>query len=126
MGKSHDNQNFPTSTKILKDASDFSKNNTAMPYLYKDGKLLNGSIESYILPHLEPSGAILSTANDMARWLKFHLSMGKTESGQQLLNKELLQEAPVVWHRGSWKSARVPKTVADRCNVLGRFRRSRN
>lgn len=96
MGKSHDNQNFPTSTKILKDASDFSKNNTAMPYLYKDGKLLNGSIESYILPHLEPSGAILSTANDMARWLKFHLSMGKTESGQQLLNKELLQEAHQV------------------------------
>ena len=50
MGKSHDNQNFLTSTKILKDASDFSKNNTAMPYLYKDGKLLNGSLESYILP----------------------------------------------------------------------------
>ena len=80
MGKSHDNQNFPTSTKILKDASDFSKNNTAMPYLYKDGKILNGSLESYILPPLEPSGAILSTANDMARWLKFHLSTGKTES----------------------------------------------
>ena len=84
------------STKILKDTSDFSKNNTAMPYLYKDGKLLNGSLESYILPPLEPSGAILSTANDMARWLKFYLSMGKTDSGQQLLNKELLQEAHQV------------------------------
>ena len=27
----------------------------------------------------------------------------------------------LVWHRGSLKSARVPKTVADRCNELGRL-----
>ena len=79
-------------TIILSDPGDFSKNNTAKPYMTKHGKLLNGSLESYILPPLEPSGAIMSTANDMAIWMKFHLNKGKTESGQQLLKTELLEE----------------------------------
>ena len=80
------------STSLLKDVTDFSENNTAQPYMTKDGILLNGSLPSYLLPPLEPAGAIMSTADDMARWLKFHLSMGKTESGQQLLKTELMQE----------------------------------
>ena len=79
-------------TSFLKDTTDFLQDNTAQPYLYVDGALQNGTRESYILHPLEPAGSILSTANDMAKWIKFHLSLGKTETGHQLINKEMMRE----------------------------------
>lgn len=37
-------------------------------------------------------GGILISANDMAKWMKFNLKMGKTETGRQLLDKERMEE----------------------------------
>ena len=39
----------------------------------------------------QPAGSILSTADDMAKWLQFHLNEGDI-NGQQLLPKEKLKE----------------------------------
>ena len=39
----------------------------------------------------QPAGSILSTADDMAKWLQFHLNEGEI-NGQQLLPKEKLKE----------------------------------
>lgn len=41
---------------------------------------------------IEPAGAILSTATDMARWIKFNLQSGKTETGTELIDKKLMEE----------------------------------
>ena len=41
---------------------------------------------------LEPAGAILSTATDMVKWIKFNLDLGRTESGIQLLDRKLMEE----------------------------------
>jgi CubicO group peptidase (beta-lactamase class C family) len=41
----------------------------------------------------EPAGAILSTGEDMAKYLRFHLKDGTTEDGKTLLNPILLFEA---------------------------------
>ena len=34
----------------------------------------------------------MSTATDMAKWIKFHLNLGKTESGIQLLDQKLVRD----------------------------------
>ena len=38
------------------------------------------------------AGGILSTSNDMAKWIKFNLRLGKTESGEQLVDRKLMEE----------------------------------
>lgn len=40
--------------------------------------------------HLCGSGCVLSTADDMAKWMLFHLNGGKTKNGRQLLPKSAL------------------------------------
>ena len=37
-------------------------------------------------------GGILVSATDMAKWIKFNLNLGKTESGVQLLDKKRMEE----------------------------------
>ena len=39
-----------------------------------------------------PAGSIMSNANDMAKWLQFHLRNGRSASGEQLINYQLLKE----------------------------------
>ena len=34
----------------------------------------------------------MSSATDMAKWIKFNLKLGKTESGEQLLDKKLIED----------------------------------
>ena len=34
----------------------------------------------------------MSTSIDMTKWLKFHLSLGKTETGTQLLDAKLVRQ----------------------------------
>ena len=41
---------------------------------------------------VDPAGAIMSTATDMAKWLNFHMSLGKTEAGVQLLDAKLVRQ----------------------------------
>ena len=38
----------------------------------------------------------MSTAFDMAKWVRFHLNLGKTESGAQLIDKRLMQDMHTV------------------------------
>ena len=40
----------------------------------------------------EPAGNIMSTATDMAKWIKFNLNLGRTESGKQLIDKKLMED----------------------------------
>ena len=56
------------------------------------------------------------------RWCQIQSQTGLVYSGGSLE----VETSLVFWHRGSWKSARVSKTVADRCNVHGRGPRGRN
>ena len=58
----------------------------------------------------EPACAILSSAEDMAKWMKFHLSLGKTDSGVQLLKKNWVVEMHRVTSsvRGSYTKPRYP------------------
>lgn len=39
------------------------------------------------------SGCVLSTADDMAKWMLFHLNGGKTKNGKQLLRKSSLSQS---------------------------------
>ncbi|CAH1778290.1 unnamed protein product [Owenia fusiformis] len=39
-----------------------------------------------------PAGSILSTADDMALWLLFHINHGKTNNGEELIDHEILDE----------------------------------
>ena len=50
------------------------------------------TIVSRITP-LEPAGGMLSSAVDMATWIRFNLDYGRTKDGQQLVNEQLLAEA---------------------------------
>ena len=45
---------------------------------------------------VDPAGAIMSTATDMAKWLNFHMSLGKTEAGVQLLDAKLVRQIHLV------------------------------
>ena len=56
---------------------------------------LDTSLSNRLHP-IEPAGAIMSTATDMSKWMKFHLSLGKTESGVQLLDQKLVKDIHTV------------------------------
>ncbi|KAL8567135.1 hypothetical protein ACOMHN_033037 [Nucella lapillus] len=67
--------------------------NTAKPYV-----LYHGNLEpiSYNLPRqygeLVGSGAFITTANDMAKWMNFHLREGRGPGGEAVMKKESVQE----------------------------------
>ena len=51
----------------------------------------------------------MSTATDMAKWVKFNLQMGKTEAGDQLIDRKLMEE--MHWPTAGYDS---PDVLADR------------
>ncbi|WAR28019.1 GIGA6-like protein [Mya arenaria] len=81
------------STKILQKTSDVLSNDMAHPYIYKDDMFENSTLDIYELHPLEPAGAILSSAEDMARYLQFVLNNGNTTTGDQLTDPMLFSEA---------------------------------
>ncbi|XP_060560761.1 uncharacterized protein LOC132720615 [Ruditapes philippinarum] len=82
-----------TSTQVLKQPEDVLKDNVAKPYIFNDNEFQNGTLDIYSIYPAEPAGAILSTGEDMAKYLRFHLKDGTTEDGKTLLNPILLFEA---------------------------------
>nr|KAG5709960.1 hypothetical protein BaRGS_030002 [Batillaria attramentaria] len=73
--------------------ADLSERNTAKPY-----KVYNGQLRpiSYDLPRryseLVGSGAFITTADDMTKWMNFHLYEGVNAKGQRVMAKESVQE----------------------------------
>ena len=58
-------------TTIMTSPADIFISGVAQPYVYLDGKFINGTHGIYDIHPAEPAGAILSTATDMAKWVKF-------------------------------------------------------
>ncbi|WAR28087.1 GIGA6-like protein [Mya arenaria] len=81
------------STKILNKTSDVLASDMAHPYIYKDDLFENSTLDIYELHPAEPAGAILSSAEDMARYLQFVLNNGNTTTGDQLADPMLFNEA---------------------------------
>ncbi|XP_041369961.1 protein flp-like [Gigantopelta aegis] len=70
-----------------------SATNAATPYVVEHGVLVKASTD--FIKHwamIGASGAILSNANDMAKWLLFHLADGKNEDGLQVVDKSALAD----------------------------------
>jgi len=62
----------------------------ATPYQFRDGDLVATPPNSPLIPapagdFVDPAGSVISTPQDMARYMRFFLNGGKTESGVQLL-----------------------------------------
>lgn len=76
----------------------------AMPYTVQDDKPIRMGIES-LTPGMRPAGGIISTAEDMGRWLIFHLGDG-TIDGNRILSTETLHRlhAPVTDVTGDERS----------------------
>ncbi|XP_045206832.2 gigasin-6-like [Mercenaria mercenaria] len=79
-----------TSTRILREPKDVLEDGVAKPYIFKDNQFQNGSVELYSLHLLEPAGAILSTGEDMAKYMRFNLNDGVTDYGDSLIDRKLL------------------------------------
>ena len=52
---------------------------------------------------------MMSTATDMAKWLRFNLQKGKTEAGDQLIEKKLIED--MHWPTATYDS---PMTLGYR------------
>jgi len=76
----------------------------AMPYTVKGGNPIRIGIES-LTPGMRPAGGIISTAEDMGRWLIFQLGDG-TIQGTRILTAETLHRlhAPVIDVTGDERS----------------------
>ncbi|XP_053375802.1 uncharacterized protein LOC123533279 [Mercenaria mercenaria] len=81
------------STRILREPKDVLENGVAKPYIFKDNMFQNGSLEIYRIHLLEPAGAILSTGEDMAKYMRFNLDGGVTDHGKSLIGRKLLLKA---------------------------------
>ncbi|XP_053386925.1 uncharacterized protein LOC123542314 [Mercenaria mercenaria] len=82
-----------TSTRILKKPKNVLENGVAKPYIFKDNIFKNATLDIYSLHPCEPAGAILSTGEDMAKYIRFNLKAGFTEDGESLLDPGLLSDA---------------------------------
>lgn len=76
----------------------------AMPYTVQDDKPVRMGIES-LTPGMRPAGGIISTAEDMGRWLIFQLGDG-TIDGKRILTTETLHRlhTPVIDVTGDERS----------------------
>jgi CubicO group peptidase (beta-lactamase class C family) len=76
----------------------------AMPYTVQDDKPIRMGIES-LTPGMRPAGGIISTAEDMGRWLIFQLGDG-TIDGNRILSTETLHRlhTPVIEVTGDERS----------------------
>lgn len=70
--------------------------NVSTPYAKIDGEL--EPIVWYNMDNVAPCGSIISTANDMALWLRMHLAMGKHN------DKQILSEDTII-------TLRTPQTI---------------
>ncbi|PVD35053.1 hypothetical protein C0Q70_06334 [Pomacea canaliculata] len=66
--------------------------NFALPYVYVRNELVLSDPVIYHIHPDEPAGAIASSADDMAKWLSWHLHGGVTSDGDVILNKTTLQD----------------------------------
>ncbi len=62
----------------------------ATPYQFRDGDLVATPPDSPLIPvpaidFVDPAGSVISTPEDMARYIRFYLNGGKTADGVQLL-----------------------------------------
>ncbi|XP_067665045.1 uncharacterized protein [Haliotis asinina] len=72
---------------------DFSSPNVATPYVTENGQTVEASPQ--FLRHwamLGGSGSVVSSADDMAKWMLFHLRGGKNREGRQVVAEDLLKE----------------------------------
>lgn len=72
------------------------------------------------------SGSVVSTANDMTKWLKFQLASGQAPNGQQLVPADLLAEThkahnviPVSATDRKWTKPNAPVTYSQNEYALG-------
>ncbi|PVD35054.1 hypothetical protein C0Q70_06335 [Pomacea canaliculata] len=66
--------------------------NFAFPYVHVRNEVVLSDPVIYHIHPDEPAGAIASSADDMAKWLSWHLHGGVTSDGDFLLNKTTLQD----------------------------------
>lgn len=97
------------STWMLKKPADVLKADVAIPYSFRDGEFQNGTSENFNYHPYEPAIAIMSTATDMTKWIKFNLKKGKTETGDQLIDMKLIDD--MQWPTATYDS---PMTLGDR------------
>ncbi|HWQ21405.1 MAG TPA: serine hydrolase, partial [Clostridia bacterium] len=90
-------------TRILRKAA-LATGDYAMPYAVRDDNLVRMGIES-LTPGMRPAGGIISTAEDMGRWLIFQLGDG-TIDGKRILTTETLHRlhTPVIDVTGDERS----------------------
>ncbi|ELU03630.1 hypothetical protein CAPTEDRAFT_186184 [Capitella teleta] len=68
-------------------------NKLAVPYAVREDTLVALDMELLHRVDFTPgAGGIISSANDMAKWMRFHLSGGKTPSGESLVPENILAE----------------------------------
>ncbi|KAL4230948.1 hypothetical protein ACF0H5_011321 [Mactra antiquata] len=82
-----------TSTRLMLEPEDVLQSDNALPLIYKDGVFKNGTSKLYHLFPTEPAGAILSNGEDMAKYMRFNLNNGKTDSGVQLIDEKMFPQA---------------------------------
>ncbi|XP_071095539.1 uncharacterized protein [Haliotis cracherodii] len=71
----------------------FSAPNVATPYVIENGQIVAASTQ--FVRHwakLGGSGSVVSSAEDMTKWMLFHLSGGKNRQGNQVVAENLLKE----------------------------------
>ncbi|KAK3599542.1 hypothetical protein CHS0354_006677 [Potamilus streckersoni] len=81
-----------THTTFLEKPSQVVADNIAKPYALKNGKLINGTESLYTIHPSEPAGAILSNAEDMAKYMRFLIQKGRVHSGREIVEEKLLSE----------------------------------
>ncbi|KAL3878770.1 hypothetical protein ACJMK2_031101 [Sinanodonta woodiana] len=88
-----------TDTTFLEKPSQVVADNIAKPYALKNGQLINGTESLYSMHPCEPAGAILSNAEDMAKFMRFLLKNGRDHLGRQVVDEKLLSEMFGTYNR---------------------------
>ncbi|KAL3878900.1 hypothetical protein ACJMK2_031226 [Sinanodonta woodiana] len=86
-------------TTFLEEPSQVTADNIAKPYVLKNGQLINSTKSLYRIYPSEPSGAILSSAEDMAKWIRTLLQGGINHLGIQVVEEKLLKETFGTYNR---------------------------
>ncbi|XP_074651083.1 uncharacterized protein LOC141905899 [Tubulanus polymorphus] len=82
------NMDTATFVPMLTDVDDLAK-----PYVTKNGSLTRIHINTArVVVPLGPAGSIVASTDDMAKWLRFHVTGGKSSSDNQLVKPEMLTD----------------------------------
>ena len=97
-----------------------SVENIMQPAIKKDGVVSRGTWESIGTEDLyAPAGGIISTMEDMARWIAFRLNDGVHE-GDQLISREAIKEIREIRIPTSFSSVGIPKSfIYPRTGLMG-------